>query len=69
MEVDTEGQLYSERFRATDIDWFKRVIKSFRNSLGYTKQDTDEMMALLTGIMHAGQIQFTDEDAAKVNHN
>ena len=66
VEVDTEGQLYSERFRASDIDWFKRVIKSFRVSLGYTKKDTDEMMSLLTGILHMGQIDFTDEDAAKV---
>eukprot|EP01043_Picozoa_sp_COSAG02_P082983 COSAG02_NODE_21092_length_802_cov_1.901849_1_plen_267_part_11 len=66
VEVDTEGQLYSERFRASDIDWFKRVIKSFRVSLGYTKQDTDEMMSLLTGILHMGQIEFTDEDAAVV---
>ena len=66
VEVDTEGQLYSERFRASDIDWFKRVIKSFRVSLGYTKKDTDEMMSLLTGILHMGQIEFTDEDAAKV---
>ena len=66
VEVDTEGQLYSERFRASDIDWFKRVIKSFRVSLGYTKKDTDEMMELLTGILHMGQIEFTDEDASKV---
>jgi myosin heavy subunit len=66
IEVDTEGQLYSERFRAGDIDWFKRVIKSFRVSLGYTKQDTDEMMSLLTGILHMGEIEFTDEDAASV---
>ena len=66
VEVDTEGQLYSERFRASDIDWFKRVIKSFRVSLGYTKQDTDEMMSLLTGILHMGEIEFTDEDAAQV---
>ena len=66
VEVDTEGQLYSERFRAGDIDWFKRVIKSFRVSLGYTKQDTDEMMSLLTGILHMGEIEFTDEDAASV---
>ena len=66
VEVDTEGQLYSERFRASDIDWFKRVIASFRVSLGYTKKDTDEMMALLTGILHMGQIEFTDDDASKV---
>ena len=66
VEVDTEGQKYSERFRASDIDWFKRVIRSFRNSLGYKKADTDNMMALLTGILHMGQITFTDEDAAKV---
>jgi myosin heavy subunit len=66
IEVDTEGQLYSERFRASDIDWFKRVIKSFRVSLGYTKQETDDMMSLLTGVLHMGEIEFTDEDAAKV---
>jgi myosin heavy subunit len=66
VEIDTEGQKYSERFRATDIDWFKRVIKSFRTSLGYQKKDTDEMMALLTGILHLGQLKFTDEDEAKV---
>jgi len=66
VEVDTEGQLYSERFRASDIDWFKRVIKSFRDSLGYTKVDTDNMMALLTGILHMGEIEFTDDDAAQV---
>lgn len=69
VEIDTEGQLYSERFRASDIDWFKRVIKSFRVSLGYTKEDTDNMMSLLTGIMHMGEIDFTDEDAAQVSES
>jgi hypothetical protein len=37
-EVDNEGKLYRERFQASDIDWFKRVIKSFRTSLNYTKE-------------------------------
>ena len=45
VEVDTEGQKYSERFRASDIDWFKRVIASFRTSLGYTKDDTDQKIS------------------------
>ena len=65
-EIDNEGQLYSERFRASDIDWFKRVIKSFRKSLGYTKAETDDMMSLLTGILHMGEIEFSDEDASSV---
>ena len=58
MEVAPEGQLYSARFRASDIDWFKRVITSFRDCLGYTKKDTDEMMSLLTGILHMGHSAF-----------
>ena len=37
-EVDTTGTRYRDRFRASDIDWFKRVIKSFRVSLGYKKK-------------------------------
>ena len=41
-------------------------MRSFRNELGYTKKDTDEMMALLTGILHLGQLKFTNEDEAKV---
>lgn len=64
--IDTEGQRYRERFQARDIDWFKRVIHSFRECLGYTKENTDDMMALLTGCLHLGQIEFTDEDACAV---
>ena len=64
-----EGRVYSERFRATDIDWFKKVMRSFRDELGYTKTDTDEMMAVLTGILHLGQLKFTNEDEAKWKRN
>jgi myosin heavy subunit len=63
---DNEGKLYRERFQAGDIDWFKRVIKSFRVSLGYSVEETHDMMALLTGCLHLGQLEFTDEDACEI---
>jgi hypothetical protein len=66
VEVDTTGLRYRDRFRAGDIDWFKRVIKSFRDALGYTKKDTDEMMALLCACLHMGNIEFKDQDASEV---
>ena len=65
-EVDTTGLRYRDRFRAGDIDWFKRVIRSFRDALGYTKKDTDEMMALLAACLHMGNITFEDKDASEV---
>ena len=65
-EIDTTGLRYRDRFRAGDIDWFKRVIRSFRDALGYTKQDTDEMMALLAACLHMGNIKFEDKDASEV---
>lgn len=65
VEVDTEGQRYRERFQAGDIDWFKRVISSFV-TLGYERKEIDEMMDLLTAILHMGNIEYTDEDTSKV---
>ena len=62
MQVDTAGVSYRERFAARDIDWFKRVIAAFRNSLGFAKQETDDMMAVLTAIMHLGNVSFAEND-------
>lgn len=64
VEIDTAGVRYRDRFRASDIDWFKRVIASFRNALGYTKQDTDEMMSLLCACMHLGNVEFEEPGGA-----
>jgi myosin heavy subunit len=63
---DSEGVRYRERFQANDIDWYKRVISSFRVSLGYTKKDTDEMIALLVGCLHLGQLEFKDDDTSEI---
>jgi myosin heavy subunit len=68
VEVDTEGQRYRERFQAGDIDWFKRVISSFL-TLGYARKDIDEMMELLTAILHMGNIEFTNEDASQCSES
>eukprot|EP01050_Picozoa_sp_SAG11_P040244 SAG11_NODE_17387_length_520_cov_0.959620_1_plen_135_part_00 len=53
-EVDTTGNQYRKRFQAGDIDWFKRVIRSFRTSLGYTKDDTDQVACRMPPVLGMG---------------
>lgn len=53
---------------AHDISEFKKVMHSFRNALGYPKEQTDGMMALLVGIMWLGEIDFEGEEKAQVKN-
>ena len=46
---------------AHDISEFKKVIESFRGQLGYTKEDTDQMMCILVGILYLGELEFTGD--------
>ena len=60
------GHSYRTRFQASDIDWFKKVMSAFRNSLGYTADETNQMMELLTAILHMGNIKFAEGDKSQV---
>ena len=63
IERDTEGVRFQERFGARDIDWFKRVMRAFHKSLGYSRKDTGEMMAVLVAILHLGNVTFSQDEA------
>ena len=68
-EVDSVGTRYRERFCARDIDWFKRVMKAFRVSLGYSTEEITQMMAVLTAILHLGNVDFHDDDDSAAIRN
>lgn len=53
---DSSGQRLRDRFAAGDICWLKRVVKSFRASLGYSDAERGQMFALLTGCLHLGNV-------------
>ena len=49
-----------------DVAWFQRVIDAFVNSFGYTVEEKNLMMDLLTAILCLGNVQFSDDDKSEV---
>eukprot|EP01052_Picozoa_sp_SAG31_P015862 SAG31_NODE_1032_length_10231_cov_3.718417_2_plen_1552_part_00 len=47
-----------------DAAEFEKVITAFRGQLGYTKQETDQMMSVLVGILYLGECQFEGDGSS-----
>ena len=61
--ADAAGQ--DGNWPAHDISEFKKVMHAFRVMLGYPKEETDGMMALLVGILMMGELKYEEDDRVR----